>query len=153
MTTLNKILYTAKAHTVGGRHGGSSRTDDGRLVVELSDPGTPGAGTNPEQLFAVGWSTCFLSALHLVAGKKKMPLPSNVSVDAEIDLGLAQGSPRLAARLNVNLPGMDQETARSLVEGASRICPYSLATSGNIAVTYSPVVSEVPVPAVQAQSA
>jgi len=142
MTNLEKVLYTAKAHTTGGRDGGASRTDDGRLQVTLSQPGTPGTGTNPEQLFAVGWSACFLSAIKLIAGKKRIALPSDVAIDAEVDLGLIHGVHHLAARLNVNLPGMDQETAQSLVEAASHACPYSLATSGNIDVKYNVTTSE-----------
>ena len=153
MITLEKILYTAKAHTIGGRDAGSSRTDDGRLEVKLSDPGTSGAGTNPEQLFAVGWSACFLSAIKLVAGNKRVPLPSQVAVDAEVDLGLAHGGHHLAARLNVNLPGMDLETAQALVEAASHICPYSLATEGNIPVKYNVIMSDVSVGAGQTQHA
>ena len=144
MTKLEKILYTAKAHTTGGREGGASRTDDGRLQVALSIPGTPGTGTNPEQLFAAGWSACFLSALKLVAGKKRIALPDEVAIDAEVDLGLAKGVHNLAGRLNVSLPGMDQQTAESLVEAASHACPYSLATAGNIEVKYSAVTSGVP---------
>jgi osmotically inducible protein OsmC len=142
MTNLEKVLYTAKAHTTGGRDGGASRTDDGRLQVTLSQPGTPGTGTNPEQLFAVGWSACFLSAIKLIAGKKRIALPSDVAIDAEVDLGLIHGVHHLAARLNVNLPGMDQETAQSLVEAASHACPYSLATSGNIDLKYNVTTSE-----------
>jgi osmotically inducible protein OsmC len=142
MTKLEKVLYTAKAHTTGGREGGASSTDDGRLQVTLSIPGTPGNGTNPEQLFAAGWSACFLSAIKLVAGKKKITLPSEVAIDAEVDLGLVHGVHNLAARLNVNLPGMDQETAKSLVEAASHQCPYSLATSGNIEVTYNVITAQ-----------
>ena len=83
-------------------------------------------GTNPEQLFAVGWSACFLSAIKLVAGKKRVALPPDVTVDADVDLGVAQGGYHLAARLKANLPGIDRETAQSLVETASQICPYSL---------------------------
>ncbi|HYP13548.1 MAG TPA: organic hydroperoxide resistance protein [Bryobacteraceae bacterium] len=142
MITLEKVLYTAKAHTTGGRDGGSSRTDDGRLDVELSEPGKPGNGTNPEQLLAVGWSACFLSAIKLLAGKKKVMLPNDAAVDAEIDLGQAQGGYHLAARLNVALPGLDQQTAQSLVEGASHICPYSIALKGNIPATYNLVASD-----------
>jgi osmotically inducible protein OsmC len=74
MTKLEKVLYTAKAHTTGGREGGASRTDDGRLEVKLSSPGTPGAGTNPEQLFAAGWSACFLSAIKLAAAAIRLPI-------------------------------------------------------------------------------
>ena len=144
MTKLEKILYTAKVHTNGGRDGGDSRTDDGRLQVTVSRPDVPGTGTNPEQLFAVGWSACFLSALKLVAGQKRIALPNDAAIDAEVDLGLAKGVHNLAACLNVNLPGMDRQTAESLVEAASHACPYSLATSGNIEVKYSVVTSSAP---------
>ncbi|MCU1234241.1 MAG: organic hydroperoxide resistance protein [Candidatus Solibacter sp.] len=142
MTKLEKVLYTAKAHTTGGRDGGASRTDDGRLQVTLSQPGTPGNGTNPEQLFAAGWSACFLSAIKLIAGKRKIALPAEVAIDAEVDLGTTHGGFGLAARLNVSLPGIDQETAQSLVEAASHVCPYSLATSGNIEAKYNVVTSQ-----------
>jgi Ohr subfamily peroxiredoxin len=117
----------------------------------LSDPGTSGTGTNPEQLFAVGWSACFLSAIKLVAAKQKIALPREVAVDAEIDLGIAAGGHHLAARLNANLPGIGQETAESLVEAASHICPYSLATKGNIDVKYNVIMSDVSVGAGQTQ--
>ena len=142
MIQLEKVLYTAKAHTTGGRDGGASRTDDGRLQITLSQPGTSGTGTNPEQLFAAGWSACFLSATKLVAGKKKIALPAEVAIDAEVDLGTTRGGLGLAARLNVSLPGMDQETAQSLVETASHVCPYSLATSGNIDVKYNVITAQ-----------
>ena len=107
----------------------------------LSLPGTPGTGTNPEQLFAAGWSACFIGAIKLIAGKKKIALPNDLSIDAEVDLGLIQGVHHLGARLNVNLPGMDRETAQSLVEAASHACPYSLATAGNIDVKYNVITS------------
>src|ERR1041385_5467107 len=84
MTQTAKLLYTAKAHTTGGREGGASRTSDGRLDVKLSVPGTPGNGTNPEQLFAVGWSACFLSAVKIVALKMKMKLPDDFAIDPEV---------------------------------------------------------------------
>jgi lipoyl-dependent peroxiredoxin len=132
--TLEKILYTAKAQTTSGREGGASRTDDGRLDVKISPPGS-GAGTNPEQLFAAGWSTCFLSAIKLVAGKKRIALPADVAIDAEIDLGTAQGNYGLAARLNVSLPGLERDAAQALVDAAHQVCPYSRATHGNIDVT------------------
>ena len=138
---LEKVIYTAKAHTTGGRDGGASRTGDGRLQITLTQPGTPGAGTNPEQLFAAGWSACFLSAAKLIAAKRKIALPAGVAIDAEVDLGTAHGEFGLAARLNVSLPGMDYETARSVVEAASHVCPYSLATKGNIEVQYNVVTS------------
>ena len=134
MQRIDKVLYTTKAHTTGGREGGSSRTDDGRLEVRLSPPGSPGSGTNPEQLFAAGWSACFLSAIKLVAGKKKVAIPDGLAVDAEVTLGLASGNYALAARLHVSLPGVERQIAEELVNAAHQICPYSSATRGNIDV-------------------
>ena len=128
-----KLLYTAKAHTTGGRDG-ASRTSDGRLDVKLSSPGGPGNGTNPEQLFAVGWSACFIGAMKVAAGKMKVTLPPETAIDTEVDLGLSEGNYTLAARLNVSLPGVSRETAQSLVDAAHQICPYSRATRGNIDV-------------------
>lgn len=153
MTTFDKILYTAKVRTAGGRDGGSSRSDDGRLEVKLSEPGKAGVGTNPEQLFAAGWSACFLSAIRIIAAKKQIALPHEVTVDAEVDLGRAGAAHGLAARLNVNLRGMDQATAESLVEGASNICPYSLAIKGNVGVSYTAISSGASTPALQTQNA
>src|SRR5512142_381921 len=103
-TQAAKVLYTAKAHTTGGREGGASRTSDGRLDVKFSVPGTSGNGTNPEQLFAVGWSACFLSAIKLVASKMKVKLPPDVAIDPEIDLLTGDEGYFLKARLNVSLP-------------------------------------------------
>src|SRR5262245_38302841 len=134
ITTIEKVLYTAKAHTTGGREGGSSRTSDGRLDVKLTVPGTPGTGTNPEQLFAVGWSACFLSAMKIVAARLKVKLPADVAIDPEVDLGTAAGGYLLQARLNVHLPGIEAGVAQQLVDGAHRECPYSKATHGNINV-------------------
>ena len=131
---IEKILYTAKAHTTGGREGGASRTSDGHLDVKLSVPGTHGTGTNPEQLFAVGWSACFLSAIKIVAARTKVKLPSDVAVDSEVDLGMADGGYLVQARLNVSLPGLDREMAQQLIDGAHKECPYSKATHGNINV-------------------
>ena len=139
MTKLEKVLYTAKAHTTGGREGGASRTDDGRLEVKLSSPGTPGTGTNPEQLFAAGWSSCFLSAIKIAAGKRKVALPAELAIDAEVDLGTTRGAYGLAARLNVSLPGLEREVAQALVDAAHQLCPYSNATRGNIEVAINPV--------------
>jgi lipoyl-dependent peroxiredoxin len=133
--TLEKVLYTARTHTTGGRDGGESHTDDGRLHVKLSAPGSAGTGTNPEQLFAAGWSACFLSAIKLVAGKKRIPLPPDVTIAAEIDLGTSGGFHGLAARLNVALPGVERDIAAALVEAAHQVCPYSRATRDNIDVT------------------
>jgi lipoyl-dependent peroxiredoxin len=134
ITPIEKVLYTARAHTTGGREGGASRTSDGHLDVKLSVPGTPGTGTNPEQLFAVGWSACFLSAIKLVAGHMKVRLPAEVAVDPEVDLGTTNGGYFLQARLNVSLPGIDPELAQKIVDGAHQECPYSKATRGNIDV-------------------
>ena len=129
-----KVLYTAKAHTTGGREGGASRTSDGRLDVKLTAPGAPGNGTNPEQLFAVGWSACFLSAIKLVAANKKVKLPADPIVDPEIDLCSGADGYFLKARLNVSLSGLDRQVAQSILDGAHQTCPYSKATRGNISV-------------------
>ena len=137
--SFDKVLYTAKAHTTGGRDGGASHTDDGRLDVKLSSPGTGAVGTNREQLFAAGWSACFLSAVKLVESKKRIPLPADVAIDAEVDLGLTHGAFGLGARLNVRFPGVDPEAAQALVDAAHQVCPYSLATRGNIDVTITVV--------------
>ncbi len=134
MTTLEKVLYTAKAHTTGGRDG-ASRTSDGRLDVTLSSPGGPGTGTNPEQLFAAGYSACFIGAMKAVAGKMKVALPDGLAIDAEVDLGPIPNAYGIAARLNVSLPGMDRAAAQALVDAAHKVCPYSNATRGNIDVT------------------
>jgi Ohr subfamily peroxiredoxin len=134
MTQLEKALYTAKAHTTGGREGGTSRTSDGRLDVKLTTPGPKGDGTNPEQLFAVGWSSCFLSAIKLEAAKTKVKLSADAAVDAEVDLVATDGEYFLQARLNVSLPGIDHQTGQNLVDGAHRRCPYSKAIRGNINV-------------------
>lgn len=133
METLNKVLYTAKTHTTGGREG-TARSSDGRLEVKLTSPGAAGAGTNPEQLFAAGWSACYLAAIGAAAQKLKVTLPADRAVDAEVDLGTNEGGYVLRARLNVSLPGLDRETAQAIVEAAHQICPYSKATRGNIAV-------------------
>jgi Ohr subfamily peroxiredoxin len=134
VTQIEKVIYTAKAHTTGGRDGGASHTSDGRLDVKLSVPGSHGDGTNPEQLFAVGWSVCFLSAIKIVAARMKIRLPPDVAIDSEVDLGTTDGHYLLQARLNVSLPRIDRETAQKLVDGAHLECPYSKATHGNINV-------------------
>jgi Ohr subfamily peroxiredoxin len=134
MTTLEKVLYTAKAHTTGGRDG-ASKSDDGRLDVTLSPPGTAGSGTNPEQLFAAGYSACFIGAIKAVAGKMKLTVPADVSIAAEVDLGPIPNAYGIAARLTVSLPGMDRDVAQNLVNAAHQVCPYSNATRGNIDVT------------------
>lgn len=134
MNHQTKLLYTAKVHTVGGREGGMSKSSDGQLDIKISPPGGKGSGTNPEQLFAAGWSTCFESAIGIAARRQKVALPPNYSIDAEVDLSLVDGFYTLGARLNVNLPGLPRATAQSLVDEAHTLCPYSRATHGNIDV-------------------
>jgi osmotically inducible protein OsmC len=126
-----KVVYTAKTRTTGGRENGAS---DGHLDIKLSTPGSARIGTNPEQLFAAGWSACFESAVGLAARKMKIILPADPAIDAEVDLNLADGGYFLRARLNVSLPGVEPEVARALVDEAHQICPYSKATRGNIDV-------------------
>jgi Ohr subfamily peroxiredoxin len=131
-----KVLYTAKTHTSGGRRGGVSRSDDGRLDVNFSAPGGPGTGTNPEQLFAAGWSACFISAMGLVANKMKVKLPPDVAVDAEIDLCNSGDVYFLRARLNISLPGLGRDVAQAIVDAThGATCAYSNATRGKIDVT------------------
>jgi Ohr subfamily peroxiredoxin len=131
---MTKVLYTGKTHTTGGREG-AARSSDGRLDLQLSSPGSSAPGTNPEQLFAAGWSACFIGAMALAAGQLKVKLPADVAVDAEIDL-LNNDSDGyfLAARLNVSLPGLERETAQAIVDGAHQTCPYSKLARGNIDV-------------------
>ena len=131
---LEKVLYTAKAHTTGGRDG-ASRTDDGRLDIKLSSPGTTGTGTNPEQLFAAGYAACFIGALKAVAGMQKVTLPADLAIDSSVDLGKVGQAYGISAQLNVALPGMEREAAQKLVDAAHQVCPYSNATRGNIDVT------------------
>jgi len=133
MTKVDKVLYTAKTHTTGGRDG-ASRSSDGRLDVKLSSPGTPGNGTNPEQLFAAGWSACFEGAMGLAARKMRITLPADLTIDAEVDLCLTDGAYFLQARLNVSLPGLEREAAQALTDAAHQTCPYSKAIRGNVDV-------------------
>ena len=133
MNRLEKVLYTARVHTTGGR-AGVSRSSDGRLEVMLSRPGSTGTGSNPEQLLAAGWSACFESAMEFAARNMKITLPTDHAVDAEIDLGPEGGAFSLAARLYVSLPRMERATTQRLIEAAHQVCPYSRATRGNIAV-------------------
>ena len=134
--TIEKVLYTGKTHTTGGREG-FSKSSDGRLDIALSTPGAAGNGTNPEQLFAAGWSACFIGALGIAAAKRKLKLPAGTAVDTEVDLGATSGAYFLQARLNVSLPGVDSELGQELIEEAHATCPYSKATRGNINVTIS----------------
>jgi osmotically inducible protein OsmC len=133
MTQLEKVLYTGKTHTTGGREG-ASRSSDGRLDVKLSPPGNTDGGTNPEQLFAAGWSACFIGAMGIAARTMKLTLPPDLAVDAEVDLGTAGDGYFLQARLNVSLPGVERSVAQALADAAHQTCPYSKATHGNVDV-------------------
>lgn len=127
-----KVLYTARTRTSGARENGAGRSDDGQLDVVLAPPGAGRAGTNPEQLFAVGWSACFEGAMGLAARKMKVDLPADLFIDAEVDLCLEEGQYFLQARLNVSVPGIDRETAQAIVDTAHQTCPYSKAIRGNV---------------------
>lgn len=133
INAIDTVLYTGKTHTTGGRNG-ESRSDDGRLDIKLSAPGSSGSGTNPEQLLAAGWSACFIGAMGKAAVALKVTLPTDVSVDTEVDLGKTENAFFLQARLNVSLPGLDPAVARAVVDAAHQTCPYSKATRGNIDV-------------------
>jgi Ohr subfamily peroxiredoxin len=139
VTQHEKVLHTGKTHTSGGRDG-VSRSSDGRLDVSLSSPGTPGSGTNPEQLFAAGWSACFIGALKAEAAKMNLAVPADLAIDAEVDLGVTDGAYGLTVRLNVTLPGVEREVAQRLVDAAHQTCPYSRATRGNIDVAIKVIV-------------
>ncbi|RWB55713.1 MAG: organic hydroperoxide resistance protein [Mesorhizobium sp.] len=133
MPAQTKRLYTGKVRTTGGRDG-ASRSSDGRLDIRLSTPGGQGSGTNPEQLFAAGWSACFEGAMAIAARKMNVALPAGTAIDAEVDLNVDEGAYFLSARLNVSLPGLDPNVARAVVDAAHQTCPYSRATRGNIDV-------------------
>ncbi|MBN8895480.1 MAG: organic hydroperoxide resistance protein [Rhodanobacter sp.] len=133
---LEKILYTAHTHTTGGRDG-AGKSSDGALDVTLSPPGSGKPGTNPEQLFGVGYSACFMGAMQIVGAAQKIRLPAATAVDASVSLGRTENDTAygLAVTLSVSLPGMDRAQAQLLVDGAHQACPYSHATRGNIVVT------------------
>lgn len=134
ITAIEKVVYTGKTHTTGGRNG-ESQSSDGRLKIQLSAPGSSGPGTNPEQLLAAGWSACFIGAMSKAAAELNLTLPADTAVDAEIDLGLTNNAFFLQVRLNISLPGLDPLVANQLTEKAHQICPYSKATRDNVAVT------------------
>ena len=135
---LEKVLYTAHATSTGGREG-TSKSSDGALEVRLSTPkelgGAGGPGTNPEQLFAAGYSACFIGAMKAVAGKQKITLPADTAINADVGIGPIPGGFGIQATLNIALPGMDRQAAKALVDAAHHVCPYSNATRGNIDVT------------------
>jgi Ohr subfamily peroxiredoxin len=136
-TQIDKVIYTAKAHTTGGREG-RSVTDDGLLDVKLAPPkemGGKGGATNPEQLFAAGYSACFMGALKQVAGMKKVEVPADASIDASVDIGPIPQGFGIAVQMVIRLPGLDRAVAQDLVDTAHQVCPYSNATRGNIDVS------------------
>lgn len=134
-----KILYTAHATSTGGRTG-EAKSSDGQLAVKLNTVkelgGTGGTGTNPEQLFAAGYSACFLSAMHLVGGQQKKAIPADASITADVGIGPQDSGVgfNLAITLNVSLPGMEKAEAKKLLEDTHQVCPYSNATRGNVDV-------------------
>jgi lipoyl-dependent peroxiredoxin len=135
MSHIVRVLHTAKTETTGGRDNGASRSSDGLLDVRLSTPGSARIGTNPEQLFAAAWSVSFADAIALAARKRKIALPADVSIDAEVDLTLGANGYFLSTRLSLRLPGLERNVAKTLVDEAETICPYSKATRGDIEVT------------------
>lgn len=135
-TKLDKVLYTAKARTTGGRDG-RAVSDDGLLDVKLAPPkelGGMGGATNPEQLFAAGYSACFMGALKHVASMKKVAVPADASIEASVDIGPISQGFGIAVQMTINLPGLDRAVAQDLVDTAHQVCPYSNATRGNIVV-------------------
>lgn len=132
-----KPLYTASVTTTGGRDG-RAVSSDGVLDVKLTTPrelgGQGGEATNPEQLFAAGYSACFIGALKFVASQQKQTLPADTSITAQIGIGQIPGGFGLEAELQISLPGLDRELAQQLVDAAHQVCPYSNATRGNIDV-------------------
>jgi osmotically inducible protein OsmC len=135
MSTDAKVIHTAKTRATGGRERGISRSSDGQLDIRLAAPGAARFGANPEQLLAVAWSISLESAIELVARARKLTLPVDIVIDAEVDLMHAEGGHFLRARFNVNLPGIEPKVARALVDEAHQSCPYSKATRCNLEVS------------------
>ena len=135
---VEKILYTAHATSTGGREG-TSKSSDGVLDLKLTTPkelgGNGAVGTNPEQLFAAGYSACFIGAMKFVAGQQKIALPADTSIKADVGIGPIPAGFGIQATLNISIPGMERSAAEALVEAAHQVCPYSNATRGNIDVT------------------
>jgi Ohr subfamily peroxiredoxin len=138
---LEKVVYTAHATTVGGRGDGTVRSSDGMLDAKIAHPkemGGNGQGTNPEQLFAAGYSACFLGAMKFVAGQQKLSLPRESSIAAEVDFGPRVGGGfGVGVRMAISVPGLDKAKVQELVDAAHQVCPYSNATRGNIDVAFT----------------
>jgi osmotically inducible protein OsmC len=134
MSRIARVVYTARTTTAGGRENGASRTSDGLLDIWLSAPGSARIGTNPEQLIAAGWSASFASAIASVAHERKIVLPAELRIDAEVDLNLGYDGYFLSVRFTIRLPDVEFNTANALVGEAHEVCPYSKATRGNIEV-------------------
>ena len=132
-TSLDKVLYTAKTHVTGGRDG-NGRSDDGKIEVKLSPPAQGGPGTNPEQLFGIGYAACFMGAMKAVAPKVGVQVPNDAAIDSEVDLGPTSQGYGVSVRMNIKLPGLQRDQAEKLVEEAHKVCPYSNATRNNIDV-------------------
>lgn len=134
-TKLDKVLYTAEAHTTGGRDG-AGKSSDGAIDVQLSAPGSGKPGTNPEQLFAVGYAACFIGAMKAVGPKISVKVPDDVAIDSKVSLGPTGGGAAygISVKLTITLPGLDDAQKKLLVETAHQVCPYSNATRGNIDV-------------------
>lgn len=138
---LDKVVYRAQATSTGGRDG-SARSSDGQLELKLGIPkemGGNGQGVNPEQLFAAGYSACFIGAMRFVAGQSKQVLPADTKIDATVGIGPIPNGFGIEVALAVHIPGWEREAAEALVQKAHIVCPYSNATRGNIEVTLSVV--------------
>lgn len=137
MSQIATPLYTAHTHVTGGRTG-AGKSSDGAIDVALTPPGSGRPGTNPEQLFGVGYSACFMGAMQLAAANRKMRFPQDAAIDAEVTLGkTAADEFQLAVKMNVSLPGLDEATKRELVEAGHQICPYSRMTRGHVEVEFA----------------
>jgi Ohr subfamily peroxiredoxin len=138
--SIENVLYRANARATGGRDG-RAITDDGRLDVRLTTPtelgGAGGEGTNPEQLFAAGYSACFLGAIKFVGARDKIRVPADVSVQGSVGIGVIPNGFGIEVDLKISLPGMDRAEAQTLIDRAHIVCPYSNATRGNIDVRLS----------------
>lgn len=136
--SLDKVLYRASAHVTGGRDGRAT-SSDAQLDLKLTTPrelgGAGGEGTNPEQLFAAGYSACFMGAMKVVAGRSKLVLPADTSIDGTVGIGPVGAAFGIEVELHISLPGLPREQAQQLIEQAHQVCPYSNATRGNIDVT------------------